>query len=104
MSTRFVIAGLLSGLLLSACSETSNPSLSPDTSSALRTGSKTDEKACLDAVAKQANNTVTIISSEFSEANTLVMVGVGPENAPWKCLVSKGVVAEASFAGDEGKL
>jgi hypothetical protein len=100
---RILIIGLMSGVLLSACTETSNTSMSPSPS-AMRTGSSTDEQACLDAVAAQANTTVSIISSEFSEANTLVMVGVGPQNAPWRCLVSKGVVAEAMFAGSEGNL
>lgn len=63
-----------------------------------------DVQACLAAVAAQTNNTVTLLSAEFSEANTLVMVGVGPQLAPWRCLSSHGVVAEVMFAGDEGRL
>ena len=70
----------------------------------MRTGSAQDERACLTAVARQTNNTVSIISSEFSQANTLVMVGVGPSRAPWRCLVSGGRVAEVSFEGSEGYL
>jgi ABC-type glycerol-3-phosphate transport system substrate-binding protein len=103
MFTRTLLAGLASALLLSACSETSGPTTLPGTT-AMRTGSQTDEKACLDAVKAQANNSVTVLSSEFSEANTQVMVGVGSEQAPWRCLVSNGKVAEAMFAGSEGKL
>lgn len=62
--------------------------------------------ACLDVVKAQTNETdVDVLSTEFSEANSLVMIGVGPQRAPWKCLVSNdGQGAEASFAGDEGKL
>ena len=70
----------------------------------MRTGSPQDERACLTAVARQTNNTVSVISSEFSQANTLVMVGVGPSRAPWRCLVSGGRVAEVSFDGSEGFL
>ena len=102
MNPRIFLFALFSIGLLGACSETSNDVTS--STAAMRTGSATDEKACLDAVKAQSNNTVSVISSEFSEANTLVMVGVGPEKAPWRCLVSNGVVAEAMFAGSEGKL
>ena len=64
------------------------------------------EQACLAAVSNQTNNgDVAILSSEFSEANSLVMVGVGEQRAPWRCLVSNdGVVAEVMFSGDEGAL
>lgn len=104
MKLRIVMFGLITVAMLSACSETTGTAPVPGGSSAMRTGSATDEQACLDAVAAQANNSVTVVSSEFSEANTLVMVGVGPERAPWRCLVSNGVVAEAMFAGNEGTL
>ncbi|MEQ9688971.1 MAG: hypothetical protein RLO48_04500 [Bauldia litoralis] len=62
--------------------------------------------ACLEAVQAQTNEpNQGVLSTEFSEANSLVMVGVGDEQAPWKCLVSNdGVVAEVSFDGDEGEL
>lgn len=63
-----------------------------------------NERACLNAVAAETGNTVTVLSTEFSEANTLVMVGVGPQLAPWRCLVSNGIVAEIMFDGDEGRL
>lgn len=104
MKMPIFIFGVITAALLSACSETTSTASVPGGSAAMRTGSATDEKACLDAVAAQANNTVTVLSSEFSEANTLVMVGVGPERASWRCLVSNGVVAEAMFAGSEGNL
>ncbi len=62
--------------------------------------------ACLAAVTGQTNeNNVTVLSTEFSEANSLVMVGVGDQKAPWRCLVSNdGTVQEVMFTGDEGKL
>ncbi len=62
--------------------------------------------ACLSAVtAETSESNVSVISTEFSEANSLVMVGVGADRAPWRCLVSNdGEVAEVSFAGSEGKL
>ncbi len=58
--------------------------------------------ACLNAVAsKTREDNVSLLSSEFSEANSLVMVGVGPQRAPWRCLVSNdGVVDGVSFDGE----
>jgi hypothetical protein len=64
-----------------------------------------DEQACLQAVSTETNNgDVVTLSVEESEANTLVMVGVGPNRAPWECLASGGVVAEVTSMTDEGAL
>lgn len=64
-----------------------------------------DEQACLQAVSTETNNgDVVTLSVEESEANTLVMVGVGPNRAPWKCLAKDGVVAEVMSMTDEGAL
>jgi hypothetical protein len=64
-----------------------------------------DEKACLKAVRKQTNNPdVVTLDSETSEANNMVIVGVGPDRAPWKCLVKDGKVAEVTSETDEGEL
>jgi hypothetical protein len=64
-----------------------------------------DEQACLQAVSIKTNNgDVTLLRTETSEANNLVIVGVGPNRAPWRCLVSGGVVAEVSSMTDEGAL
>ncbi len=59
--------------------------------------------ACLAAVKKETGESdVSVVSNEFSEANTVVMIGVGAQRAPWRCLVSnKGQVAEVSFEGDD---
>ncbi|KMK65714.1 hypothetical protein [Puniceibacterium sp. IMCC21224] len=60
------------------------------TPSALRTGSTADESACLGAVQTAARQTGTVISSDFTPANTLVIVGVGSPQDRWRCLASKG--------------
>jgi hypothetical protein len=88
------------GFALGACSETAPVG----SGSPLRTGGTVNEQACIMAVSSKTGNTVTVLSSEFSEANTLVLVGVGPDRAPWRCLVSDGIVAEVSSATDEGAL
>jgi len=63
------------------------------------------EQACLQAVSTTTNNgDVVLLGTETSEANTVVMIGVGPQRAPWRCLVSKGVVAEVMSMTDEGRL
>jgi len=64
------------------------------------------QQACLAAVSNETNEgDVTVLSSEFSQANSEVMVGVGAQRAPWRCLVSNdGAVQEVSFSGSEGAL
>ncbi len=77
----------------------------PAAGAAMRTGSADDEGACERAVSNQTGNGDTIVlSSDFSQANTEVIVGVGPKRARWKCLVSRGVVAEVTSLTDEGAL
>ena len=45
------------------------------------------EQACLRAVTVETNNPdVVLLSSSFSQAGTEVMVGVGPQRAPWQCI------------------
>ncbi|WP_077960698.1 hypothetical protein [Ensifer adhaerens] len=104
------IASLAALLSLSACSQSSSPSpprpsTSEATAAALRGGNPTDERACEQAVAKQTNNPDTAtLSSEMSQANTQVIIGVGPERARWRCLASGGKVAEVTSLTDEGAL
>lgn len=86
---------------LSACVESDT---SGSSTGALRTAPASDESACLGAVAAQTGNSVTVLSSETSEANNMVMVGVGPDRAPWKCLISGGKVAEVMSMTNEGTL
>jgi hypothetical protein len=68
--------------------------------------SEAAKQACLSAVPNETNESdVAVLSTEFSEANSLVMVGVGAQRAPWRCLVSNdGAVQEVMFTGDEGRL
>jgi hypothetical protein len=102
MSLRLTAFAVLLAFVTSACT-TSRVSVPEGT--AVRTGNSADENACLDAVRKETqNNTASVITSELSEAATLVMVAVGSERAPWRCLVSGGVVSEVEFTGSEGKL
>lgn len=98
-------------LALAACSETSSgtapqPAVTPLPAAApMRTGSQADEGACERAVTQATNNPDAVtLSSEFSQANTLVIVGVGPQRAQWRCLVSGGRVAEVMSMTDEGAL
>ncbi len=64
------------------------------------------EQACLRDVTATTNNPdVTLISSDFSEAGTLVRVGVGPDRAPWQCIAyGDGTTAGIEFLGSEGTL
>jgi hypothetical protein len=65
-----------------------------------------EEQACLQAVSIKTNNgDVAVLSTETSEANHVVIVGVGRNKAPWRCVVSNdGVVAEITSQADEGGL
>jgi hypothetical protein len=64
-----------------------------------------DEQACLLAVTRETNNgDVMLGGTETSEANTAVTVTVGPQRAPWRCLVKDGAVAEVMSMTDEGAL
>lgn len=71
---------------------------------ATTTGGNADEQACLAAVAAETGNTVALMGTETAEANTTIMIGVGPQMAPWRCLISRGVVQEVMFMGNEGGL
>lgn len=65
--------------------------------------SRAAKRACLkEAASETGERNVAVLSAEFSEANSLVMVGVGENRAPWRCLVSNdGVINEFYFAGDD---
>ncbi len=113
MQTKMIYLTLaISIISISGCESTSSgPALAPAPASvaaaapAIRTGSQADEGACERAVSQQANNgDVITLSSEFSQANTEVVVGVGPQRAKWRCLVSRGKVAEVVSLTNEGAL
>jgi hypothetical protein len=67
--------------------------------------SKADQDACLKAVSRTTNNnTVTVLEASSSEANNMVIVGVGEDKAKWQCLVKDGTVADTMSLTDEGAL
>ena len=60
-----------------------------------------DEQVCLAATSRETNNgDVVLLRTETSEANNAVIVGVGPQRAPWQCLVKNGKVAEVRSLGN----
>lgn len=64
------------------------------------------EQACMRDVTRVTNNPdVVLLGSEFSEAGTLVRVGVGPNRAPWQCIgYSDGTTAGIESLANEGFL
>jgi len=82
------------------CEVTSSSSSAGSSAASSGTPSK-DEQACLAATSRETNNgDVMVLSTETSEANNTVYVGVGPQRAQWKCLVKNGKVAEVSSMGN----
>ncbi|GLI91708.1 hypothetical protein [Methylocystis echinoides] len=64
-----------------------------------------DKQACLRAVRKTTHNPkAAVLNAVSSEANNTVTVGVGPQKAPWRCLVKRGKVADVMSQTDEGAL
>jgi hypothetical protein len=47
---------------------------------------------------------VVVLNVETSEANNSVTIGAGPDRAPWRGLVKRGIVANVMSLTDEGKL
>jgi hypothetical protein len=73
-----IASSVLLGTLLTGCVE--------DTGSATSSPNRANQD-CLAAVAQTTGNSqVRILSSEAREANILVIVGVGPDAAPWQCI------------------
>ncbi|MEX5729150.1 type IV pilus biogenesis protein CpaD/CtpE [Rhodovulum iodosum] len=61
--------------------------------------------ACRNTLDAQTDGAVEVVGSEFSQANTAIYMVVGPQRAPWRCLVSSdGSGASVMFMGDEGFL
>ena len=97
-----VLAAAVAAMGLTACGETNVR----DTSYGGSNVSEAARSACLRAVSDETGEgSVVVLNSEYSEANSVVMVGVGSQRAPWRCLVSNdGYVEEVYFAGSEGRL
>lgn len=64
------------------------------------------EQACLRDVTRTTNNPdVVLLESNFSQAGTEVIVGVGPQRAPWRCIgYSDGTTDGIMSLTDEGRL
>lgn len=96
------VAVAISVAVLAGCTQTTS---SDEAAVAMREGDPADERACELAVTRETNNAdVVTLSSEFSQAATEVILGVGAQRARWRCLVSSGIVAEVSSLTDEGFL
>ena len=100
---------ICAGVAIAGCSQTSNSnqevSLTQPPSESVQAPNAA-EQACLAAVSNQTNNSdVVALSSEFSQAGTIVKVGVGPQRAPWNCIAySDGSTAEVRSLTNEGNL
>lgn len=64
------------------------------------------QQACLrDVTATTGNPDVVLLSTQGSEAGTLVKVGVGPNRAPWQCIgFADGTTDGIESLTDEGFL
>ena len=62
--------------------------------------------ACLREVRRTTNNPdLSRLEMLYSEANSQLKIGVGPNRAPWQCTVSNsGIVANVMSLTDEGAL
>ncbi|EPX76572.1 hypothetical protein [Salipiger mucosus] len=61
--------------------------------------------ACRDLLASRTSGGVTVVGSEFSQANSAVYMRVGANGAPWRCIVSDdGSNPSIMFMGDEGAM
>ena len=90
----------VAGLTLAACG-TTDMGYSDKGSSESRQATSAAESACMAAVNRQYGGKydAKVIRSEYSEANSLVVVAGGPDRERWRCLVSNdGVVQDLTPA------
>jgi len=94
-----VAAGILVMGLLGACEEAATVSVASEAPSPAVQG-------CLRDVANTTNNgEVVVLESNYSEAGTQVIVGVGPDEARWNCIgYTDGTTAGIQSLTDEGYL
>lgn len=100
---RFHLVSAALPLWLAGCGEGTVSSTTTSTTSRTPTPA---EQACLrDVTATTNNGDVVLLGSEFSEAGTLVTVGVGPDRARWECIgYAEGSTAGITALNDEGAL
>jgi ABC-type uncharacterized transport system auxiliary subunit len=94
--TMKLVLGAAALAALSACVEETTVATTPSLA----------EQGCLRDVSATTNNgDVAILESNFSEAGTEVIVGVGPDRARWRCIgYSDGATAGIQSLVDEGSL
>ncbi|MEM8957512.1 MAG: hypothetical protein AAGC86_06815 [Pseudomonadota bacterium] len=94
-----IALGLLGLAALTACAE-------PTTDGVITRAPTEGEQACLLGVTRQTNNPdVVMLNSTRSDAGRLVRIGVGPDRAPWQCVVyNDGRVGDIASITDEGVL
>lgn len=99
----------VAGFGLGGCTETTGDTRSSSAAPASTPSSRMPnaaEQACLRDVTRTTNNPdVVLLSSSFSEAGTEVIVGVGPQQARWRCIAYRdGTTAGIMSLADEGAL
>ena len=93
-----IAAALAAAVTLAGCVEDTGETVSSTPTAA--------QQACLQRVSIETNNgDVAVLSSSFSQAGTEVIVGVGPQRAPWQCIAySDGSTTRPMSMTDEGFL
>lgn len=117
MKLHTIAVVVASTVILAGCVQDTGGSMAPNTlpaaanvpaaSSSVSTGTPSlAEQGCLRDVTRTTNNPdVVLLSSEFSQAGTQVIVGVGPQRARWSCIgYSDGSTAEITSLTNEGSL
>ena len=94
-----ITAAFFTAFVLAGCVEESG-------SGTASTAPTAAQQACLQRVSIETNNgDVSVIRSSFSEAGTEVIVGVGPQRAPWQCIAySDGSTTRPMSMTNEGFL
>lgn len=58
-----------------------------------------DEQACVQAVIRASGNQDAIVQNINSDNNkTVVLVGVGEQREPWRCVISDGKVEDVKLS------
>ncbi|WP_428671984.1 hypothetical protein [Roseibium sp.] len=108
MKKPVVLAALVGALLsVAGCQSDGGSSSAPSSPAAPGNSAEAAaQQACLAAVKAETGNAVaSVSSSEFSEAGTKVIVGVGDQNAPWECVAYQdGSTSQPMSLSNEGAL
>ena len=98
--TRTVAAVALGLMTLTACEETM-------TTDRVNSGLPSPAQSnCMAAVADEAGNlNVTVLAAGASQGGSEVVIGVGEDRAPWRCLADRdGNVEQVTALGNGGGL